>query len=164
MMTTQRAIEPHEFYAYAEASEICRHCDRGRYAAIHESVTLTTATDNRAEGEHRHTPLPWKAANNWIMRRNPTADVRIAVCDAYTPAKAVSDPRDRANAAFIIRACNEHYKRGTRIEQLEAALRDEISALAHWRGNGRGNERLSQSMRDQMAIRLTELRRVVEGK
>lgn len=35
-MTTQRTFEPHEFAPYAEANNICRHCDRGRYALHHE--------------------------------------------------------------------------------------------------------------------------------
>lgn len=57
-----------------------------------------------------HTPTPWSAASNWIMRRHPTCDVQIAICAAYTAPKAISDPRDRANARFIVEAVNAHDK------------------------------------------------------
>lgn len=60
--------------------------------------------------EATHTPTPWSVANNWIVRRHPTCDIRVAVCDAYTAPKAVSDPRDRANAAYIVNAVNLHDK------------------------------------------------------
>lgn len=36
-MTTQRGLEPHEYTPYAAYSDgPCRHCERGRYASIHE--------------------------------------------------------------------------------------------------------------------------------
>lgn len=43
-MTTQRTFEPHEFAPYAEANNICRHCDRGRYALHHEQPRPEQAT------------------------------------------------------------------------------------------------------------------------
>ncbi len=59
------------------------------------------------------------------MRRHPAADIHVATCHAYTAPKATSDPRDRANAAFIVRAVNSH-------ERLVAALRELHDQVVEW--------------------------------
>ena len=77
----------------------------------------------QAQPPEAATPRPWKAANNWIMKRG-VSDIRIGVCDAYTPPKGTSDPRDRANTQLIVRAVNAH-------DGLVAALRDAIHQNKH---------------------------------
>jgi len=74
------------------------------------------------ESEQEHTPTPWQAANNWIMRRHPTCDVRVAVCDAYTAPKQPSDPRDRANAMHIVRCVNSHESLVDALQQVNTWL------------------------------------------
>ncbi len=89
--------------------------DAQRYHACSDCNEVITQPPTAAQGES--TPRPWSTANNWIIRRHPTTDIRIGVCDAYTPPKGTSDPRDRANAALIVRCVNSH-------ELLVSALRE----------------------------------------
>lgn len=105
----QRTTKRHNFKTGLVLEYRCDFCGEMETHANHQT------DKNQVE----HTPLPWSVANNWIMKRHPTADVRVAVCDAYTAPKQTSDPRDRANAALIVKAVNNYTALVAALEQLK---------------------------------------------
>lgn len=132
--------------------------------AASDCQQFTPATDNRAEGEHSRLPFEYvhydgRAKGFGINNLPPVSSDWRRVADIR-----YDDEEDRkiaeADAAFIVRACNSYYNNQQRIEQLEQVIRDQMSVLRDWRGA----DNVPQQVRDAMAIRLTELRRVVEGK
>ena len=50
-----------------------------------------------------HTPTPWKIENDWIVSEDGTVDV-----SPVTDSLMLSDGECEANAAFIVRCCNNH--------------------------------------------------------
>lgn len=66
-MTTQRGLEPHVFYPYRDASQICRHCDRGQYASIHDPATSNESPAPRAgvwDQPCSHSDKKWRHSGN----------------------------------------------------------------------------------------------------
>lgn len=67
--------------------------------------------------ERKHSPLPWKTRGRFI--RNERAFV--CECEGKSAAYA-DDERSMENAAFIVLACNNHYK-------LVVAMREALKLL-----------------------------------
>ena len=92
----------------------------------------------------KHTPLPWKLHHNssTILKPFDAHGIR-ADNDAQSPIAVLWEgggtkgkPRQRANAAFIVRACNSHYEL---LESLQSILPDyelcEIADARHGQSN-----------------------------
>ena len=64
--------------------------------------------------EAGHTPLPWHTYEPVAIDYRPTCitigESLIAVCLGGGPKRAIGTPEERANAAFIVRACNNHHE------------------------------------------------------
>ncbi len=80
-------------------------------------------TQHQNKSPPAHTPLPWKPSDSgtgiWSAGEPLGKNKIICICSC----DAVSRPKDenKANAAFITRACNSHYEL---LEALEAVLED----------------------------------------
>lgn len=83
--------------------------------------------------EIKHTPLPWQYNYDDVLA-SEYADDLICNCEWR-------DEEGKANAAFIVRACNSHY-------ELLEALKDTLSALGNFydSDNDNRNDPMMQSI------------------
>ena len=81
------------------------------YSAIGSAVTSGAST---AEAPV-HSPLPWRT----LLPNGRTVIAEDGViCDMFTRSHAENQENERANAAFIVRACNSHYQLIVQLEKL----------------------------------------------
>lgn len=109
-MKTQRTFEPHEFEAHAEAENVCRHCNRGRYALHHQTTehddhNAPAALDERAKCSH--------SDKSWRLSGNNPADI---MCEYDYIAIGTT----RKHASQIV---TEHNQHSTLIAQRKRLLR-----------------------------------------
>lgn len=120
-MTTQRTFEPHEFEPHGNAENVCRHCDRGRYALHHlryeRSSTKQTSeqcADDCHFGDHDESPASRAGERDeWRVHVNK----REVVNDGGFYVAFVTD---ELTATEIV---TEHNQHATLIEQRERLLR-----------------------------------------
>jgi len=91
--------------------------------------------------EAKHTPLPWCESRSDILKRNGTEIALLATCH-QSPGKMENGERE-ANAAYIVKACNEY------ADLVEAAR----AALAYMEDDSRSPRRREANM--------IELRRII---
>jgi len=81
-------------------------------------------TQHQNQSPPAHTPLPWKPSDSgigiWSAGEPLGKNKIISICSC----DAVSRPKDenKANADFILRACNNHYELLQALETLLASL------------------------------------------
>jgi hypothetical protein len=93
-----------------------------------------------------HTKTPWQA--NWWERNKRTRLGDWSITNgaqqiAIVPNCSQSNPRAAANAAFIVRAANNHDALVAALEKSLAAINEQIHAETN-----RGNERIEQRAAD----------------
>jgi len=70
-----------------------------------------------------HTPTPWKAEENRVFQiKHPT--FRIAICTS----NSADYLEEKANAEFIVRACNNHDELLEALKESQIALYDAMHA------------------------------------
>jgi len=83
--------------------------------------------DNLPVSKPKHTPLPWEVNTDtppfFLKFRHATKHIGTARNDA------LSNDEAQANAEFIVRACNNHYKLLNALKELVYDIRDWNDAL-----------------------------------
>lgn len=77
----------------------------------------------------KHTALPWRTGGEDSVYTTQGDNRRIADCENTPFSKRPRPPviEDKENAAFIVRACNNHY---AFLDALKACMTDEQNSMA----------------------------------
>ncbi len=105
----------------------------------------------RKTGNPEHTPLPWKAHSNIGKKSELGIIADAAPCIICTMSNAKAWPTEaKANAAFIVEACNHYEQVKAERDSLQDALREAVCAF-----DEKGEE--NQRFRDLLDRALGEL-------